>query len=260
MAAVAAGVYHHHGPFLLTPTFEARALTHPPAAVPAATTASAQTPTLLPLTPVISFSEYFYSYSPILKLGVLDSRLYPALNSSLHQLISTTTTAVPNPATPLQLATTLILITIVSLFALFAYTTWWRRFISGSDSSSRRHSRRAKRGATTTTLGGKRTPFRVQELYESNVLVSVADVPRGQGQPQHGCEDGGSCDEYNNNNKKSFPPKLQTQLKPPPNGLVTKEEFLRAEDLENKSDNDGWFRVVKTRVLLLARPPVGLLK
>ena len=120
-------------------------------------------------------------------------------------------------------------------------------------SGDRKHPRRGKRRVTTTTLG-KRTSFRVQELYESNVLVAVADVPRGQ--PQHGREDV----RFSEYNEVSFTPK-PSRLGKSPNvyGLVTKEKLLRAEDLKDKSDN-GWFRDVKTRVLLLARPPVGLLK
>ena len=243
MATAAAGAYDHYDPFL---PLGVRVLT--PAAVPAATAAAAQTPILQPLTPITSFSEYLYSYSPISKLEILDSRLYPALNSTLHQLISTT--VVPNPATPFQLAT-LIFITAISLLTFSAHFTG-RRSMRGS-SGGRRHPRKGKRRVTTTTLG-KGASFRVQELYESNVLVAVADVPRGQ--PQHVCEDVN----YNEYNEKPFTPK-PSRLGKSPNvyGLVTKEKVLRAEDLKVKSDN-GWFRDVKTWVLLLVRPPVRLLK
>ena len=262
MATDAVGVYHHHDPVFLSPAVGARALT--PAAVPAAVptvvvaAAAAQAPTLPPLSPIISFSEYLYTYSPISTLEILDSRLYPALNSTLHQFIATTT--VPNPVEPLQLAT-LILVTAASLLTFSTYVAG-RRFTSGGGGGGgggggRRYSRRGKRRAATTTLG-KKTSFRVQELYESNVLVAVADVPRGQ--PQHGGGDGGDCDEYNKESSSPSPKPQSQQRSLNARGLVTKEKFLRAEEDSQDEGDSGWFRDAKTRVLLLARPPVGLLK
>jgi len=83
--------------------------------------------------------------------------------------------------------------------------------------------------------------FKVQELYEHNLLVAVADVPKDIISAAGG---GGSIG-------KKGPPSQ--------NGLVKKEKIVRAESSwENRES--GWFKKVKTRVLLLARPPLGLLK
>ena len=81
----------------------------------------------------------------------------------------------------------------------------------------------------------RKTSFKIGELYENNVLVEVVDVPRRQ-QNSDGRRLGkrGSL------------------------GLVKREKMVHVEELAGEKGQSPW-EGMKTRILLMARPPVGLL-
>ncbi|RPB20256.1 hypothetical protein L211DRAFT_532194 [Terfezia boudieri ATCC MYA-4762] len=80
----------------------------------------------------------------------------------------------------------------------------------------------------------RKTSFKVEELYEDNVLVEVADILRRE---------------------------PNTDVRSPlPDGLVRREKMVHAEEPAGEQEQSHWGRRVKTRMLLMARPPVGLLR
>jgi len=169
-----------------------------------------QLPSPSPLPSVVGISEFLYY--PISKLD-FDYNHYRAITEAFSRAVGMLWKSI----TSMQLC-----ILAVMVFSL-VYTTHSGRRLK------RQGNRRLRR----------KTSFKVEELYENNVLVEVIDVPRRQ------------PDTDGRGMLKKGLPSLD--------GLVRREKMVHAEGLAGEKKQSRWRRM-KTRVLLIVRPPVGLLK
>lgn len=169
-----------------------------------------QLPSPSPLPSVVGISEFLYY--PISKLDFDYTQYYAiteAFSRAVRMLWKSTTT--------MQLF--ILAVMVLSL----VYTT--------------HNSRRLKRKVVNKRLRRK-TSFKVEELYENHVLVSVMDVPNRQPATSGRSGKRGS---------------------PSPDGLVRREKMVHAEEVVDGKQQSRWSRL-KTKMLLMARPPVGLLR
>lgn len=170
-----------------------------------------QLPSPSPLPSVVCISEFLYY--PISKL---DFGYYTKYHT-VTEVFSRAAGVLWRSATSMQLC----ILAIVTLSLLYPMHNG-RRF-------KRNGNRRLRR----------KTSFKVEELYEDNVLVEVMDVPkRGPNIGVRGMGKRGS---------------------PLPDGLVRREKMVHAEELVSEKEQSRWKRV-KMGILLMARPPVGLLR
>lgn len=161
-----------------------------------------QLPSPSPLPPIVGISGFLYY--PISKLDFSYSQ-YHAITETFSRAVGM-----------LWKSTTSMQLCILAVMALsLAYTTH----------NGRRFQRKGNRRL-------RRTSFKVEELYEDNVLVEVVDVLRRETDA-----DG------------------RGMGSPLPDGLVRREKMVHAEELEQSH-----WRRMKTRMLLIARPPVRLLR
>jgi len=164
-------------------------------------------PSPSPLPSVVGISEFLYY--PISKLD-FGYNQYQAITEAFSRAVG----LLWKSATSMQLC--ILAVMTLSLVYTAHNGRWFKR----------KGNRRLRR----------KTSFKVEELYEDNVLVEVVDVLRRE----------------TNTDERGM-------SSPLPDGLVRREKLVHAEELAGEKEQSRW-AVMKTRMLLMARPPVGLLR